>query len=223
MDLKKLKLFNARNNIIKMCITRGYTVNPSLQRLKFQEFLHIGNDDIHIVNGITRTYEKRQLNVIVFFCGDEEPTVDDAVGSLQTSSKIVGLIPANFGLGGQATHHLILVKYYTKYLKGIDEYDNNEFIEIHNLKVISMDTLDHIYQAEYKLLPSKDEFAKQIKQKYMTTGSSFPTICIDDPVNKYYGGHINDLYEVCSQEANGTRKTFRIVIGKRMNIPANEK
>lgn len=218
MDLKKLKLFNARNNIIKMCTDRGYEVHPSLQRLKFQEFLQINEKDIHIVSGITRTVAGRVLQVIVYFCSDSY-TVSEIISDLNTSHKTFDLSDESFG----ETCHLFAVVDYVKLPKGIEEYDNNDFIEYHNLKVVSVNTMENIYQAEYKLLHSKDEAAKQVKMKYMTTGSSLMTICIDDPVNKYYGGHVNDIYEIYSQTPNGTRKTYRIVCMKRINIPANEK
>ena len=218
MDLKKLKLFNARNNIIKMCADRGYEIHPSLQRLKFQEFLQINEKDIHIVSGITRRFNDRVLQVIVYFCNDSY-VVNDIIIDLNSSHKISDLSVESIG----ETYHLFAVVDYVKLPKGIEEYDNHDYIEYHNLKVVSVNTMENIYQAEYKLLHAKDDEAKQVKTKYMTTGSSLMTICIDDPVNKYYGGHVNDIYEIYSQTPNGTRKTYRIVCMKRMNIPANEK
>jgi DNA-directed RNA polymerase subunit H (RpoH/RPB5) len=105
-----------------------------------------------------------------------------------------------------------------------------ENLEIFGLKESMVNITKHKYQPKFRFL-SDDEITELIKKvgNGVTSNSvrqTLPFICIDDPINRYYGGkppsktYRGDVYEIVR---NGTSISYRAVSSTTMNIVHEKK
>lgn len=87
--------------------------------------------------------------------------------------------------------------------KLLASYDSNmsnrsNMIEAHSVQQLSIDPINHAYQPKGIRLITDQAEINRIYIAFNAKGSNFPQICLDDPVNTYYGGKIGDIYYIPS-------------------------
>jgi DNA-directed RNA polymerase subunit H (RpoH/RPB5) len=110
------------------------------------------------------------------------------------------------------------------FLKIKDTYIGHPFIETFDVSFLSINPKNHIYQPIWELMEEKE--ITEMLQLY--EAKSFPTsrvllgsVCIDDPMNRYYGGKpgkgkkSGDVYKITR---DGCSVFYRKVIAKKMNL-----
>ncbi len=101
-----------------------------------------------------------------------------------------------------------------------EEYITHRFIEVYQVHNMYINPTTNRFQAKYRLITSLEEI-KNIYARYDAKSIMMGSICIDDPINRYYGGRpaeankLADLYEITR---GGTNIFYRKVTSKRMNL-----
>lgn len=108
------------------------------------------------------------------------------------------------------------------------KYINDPYIEIHQVHDLYINPTHNKYQPIWRLITDQNEI-KQIYQQYDATASMFGSVCIDDPINRYYRGRpldfegkrkYPDLYEIIR---GGNTIFYRKVVNKLMNLKHTKK
>jgi DNA-directed RNA polymerase subunit H (RpoH/RPB5) len=101
-----------------------------------------------------------------------------------------------------------------------EEYILDPFIEVYQVHYMNINPKKNRYQPKYRLITNSEEIGK-IYRRYDAKPIMFGSICIDDPINRYYGGRpaedgkIAHIYEITRE---GVNIFYRKVVSKRMNI-----
>lgn len=218
--------YNARNVCVQMLIDRGYSVPAQIINVPYSEFLvYYKNNKIDLF-GISDNTEGKNTPVYVLF-------VTPNVNSLNISS-FTGLlkIPAkNFSMEAPVylneveNGNMRLIIIYSPDVAGstksagIKFPQNTHFLETFNVNFLSIDPIHHVLQPTFILIRDTNE-KKRIMSNYNVSASQFPSMCIDDPVNKYYNGRAGDLFLIIRNES---QKSYRLVTQKEMSIKQKKK
>jgi DNA-directed RNA polymerase subunit H (RpoH/RPB5) len=111
----------------------------------------------------------------------------------------------------------------TKFGKLEKSFIGHPLVEIFDVRHMFINPTKHIYQPKWRLM-SDDEIT-QMLQRYeartaQTSRTLLGSICIDDPINRYYGGRPQsrdkkgDVFEILR---DGINIFYRKVISKKMN------
>jgi len=92
-----------------------------------------------------------------------------------------------------------------------ERHSNDKYFEVFSVRLMCANPIRHRYQPKFTLMTD----TKEITDKYDAKSIMLGAMCIDDPVNRYYGGQIGQVYEIVR---NGTSIYYRRVVGKRMNL-----
>jgi hypothetical protein len=226
--------YGARMTVLEMMNDRGYSVPESLSQLTDKEF--------------EVSFEKKQMDLAGIFDNEGRPVYVKIIEPTRQFNKAVDrqsifkeVARYFFSIGlvnitddkllevaldeGQA--RLIIIynsrqpgQIQTKYE---EEYMLHQFIEVYPVHMMNINPKYCKYQPKYKLLTSPEDIAK-VYRRYDAKPIMLGSICIDDRINRYYGGRpaengkIADVYEVTRE---GTNIFYRKVISKRMNIKKN--
>lgn len=98
------------------------------------------------------------------------------------------------------------------------DYEGKSGIELFQVHLLSVNPVKHRYQPKFRLISDKKEI-EQIYAYYDAKPILFGSICIDDPVNRYYNGQPGQLYEITRE---GTGIFYRKVTSKYMNCNAKK-
>lgn len=222
--------YGARSNAIKMMKNRHYNVPTDLDTLTPKEFevmfdkRQMDISGVYDHNGLpvyvriiepTRQFNKaaekqaifreaaRYFNAIGMTDVTDEKTLETAFDG----GRLRLIIIYNSKQAGQLQN------------KYEEEYITHPFVEVYQVHMMNIDPLIGFHQSEWRLLTNADEVNKILKQ-YESKNLQLGAVCIDDPINRYYGGRPQengkkpDYYECIS----GTRVFYRKVITKRMNL-----
>ena len=199
--------FNAYKNILKMCKNRGYTVDDKLDTLGMMEFSSkFKHNDLDVNNGIT---DKNNLRVHVKIL---TPSISDI-----KTDEIIRYYNDYFSETPYTEGKFRAIIIYPsenekRREKDIENYSTHKYIEFHDVKKISIDIINHIYQPKFRLL--SDEEKQNIYKKYNASAMTVGTMCINDPINKYYHGLVHDMYEI---KRNGVGIFYRVVTPRMQN------
>jgi len=104
-------------------------------------------------------------------------------------------------------------------------YVGDSMIEAFDVHLMFINPKKHVYQPKWRLMG--DDEVSEMLRRYEAKSSHpsrvlFGSVCIDDPMNRYYGGHPpsqdkrnGDMYEITR---DGVNIFYRKVISKRMNL-----
>lgn len=102
------------------------------------------------------------------------------------------------------------------------------FIEAFDVNFMYINPTKHVYQPKWRLMSEAE--ITEVMQRYEDksahlTRSLFASVCIDDPINRYYGGKPpskdgkgGDMYEIIR---DGVNVFYRKVSSKKMNFGKN--
>jgi DNA-directed RNA polymerase subunit H (RpoH/RPB5) len=82
---------------------------------------------------------------------------------------------------------------------GVEDKDNNLIYDVIQLENLQYNPLNNVYQPKFRLIKKRTPEYKKILQHYGLI-DAIPRILYRDPVNKFFGGEHNDLYEVVRTE-----------------------
>ena len=223
--------YGARMNSLEMMKDRGYEVPESHFKLTDKEFDVI--------------FEKKQMDVVGIVDNEGrpvyikmiEPTRQfNKVGERDAIFKEIAKYFAGIGIGNIECEKTLLnalnagvvrlVVIYNSRQSGQlqiryeEKYILHPFIEVCQVHHMNINPKNSKYQPKYKLITSTEEIEK-IYKKYDAKPIMLGSICIDDPINRYYGGRPAEngkkahLYEITR---GGTNIFYRKVISKRINL-----
>jgi DNA-directed RNA polymerase subunit H (RpoH/RPB5) len=205
--------YGARRTCLEMLKDRGYVVPEQSFWLEEKNF-----EINESISGITDLDGK---NVVIYmYDGSEKQTeIEDNVCKLIKLDK-------NLSLRDAKNAHIIIIYDANKVnnTKFETEYIGHPFIEVFDVHHLFINPTKHVYQAKWRLM-SESEIT-EILQRYeakmaQTSRVMLGSVCIDDPINRYYGGRPpskerrGDVYEIIR---DGVNIFYRKVIAKRMNL-----
>lgn len=227
--------FRARKTVLKMMTDRGYVVPDALFDITNQEFDILFEKKEMNLMGITdnknipvyvkmiepsRQFNKAADRTSVFkevakYFQTIIPEINDDrdIEKILDNGQIRLIIIYNAKQSGQIQ---------TKYE---EEYITHPYIEVFRVDKISVNPTEHKNQPKFRLITDQEEI-KKIYDRYMGKPFIFPSICINDPINRYYGGRpaesdnsnqnikYADLYEI---DRHGCNISYRKVINKKIN------
>ena len=223
--------YGARQTVLKMLKDRHYKVPELLTQLTEKEFDILFEKRQMDIHGISDNQEKpvyirvieptRQFNkekdrvtdfreVAKYFnaIGMNHITDDKTLESSLDNGQIRLIIIYNSRQPGQLQ---------TKYEEEYITHSHIEVYQVHNINIPPKETK---YQPKFKLIADTEEITK-IYRRYDGKPIMLGSICIDDPMNRYYGGRpaeqgkLAHIYEI---NRGGTNIFYRKVISKRMNL-----
>lgn len=215
------------NVCLQMCRDRKYKVTSENTYLPE----HLFNiDDMLVIDHIS-DLENRQTLLILHTGNDHDTITDSIIDTIKAHNlfKSGYEYDENDGLSvaisKNSNAHIILV-YDSQVLsttKGFfTEPNDRSYFEPFDVNKIFINPTLHKYQPKWRLL-SRDE-TKNILAHYDADGKRplFGCICIDDPINLYYGGHppsannqYGDMYEIIR---NSTSIYYRRVSPKHTQL-----
>lgn len=218
--------FGARKTILESLKDRGYKVPENLFSLTEKEFevmydkkeMNIGNITdtqgrpvfIRIIEHsrqFNKAPEKQSIfkDAINYFSsiGVDEKNDED----LFDSGRVRLIVIYNSRHAGQTQN------------KYEEEYIAHPFMEVYQVHLLYINPKHGKFQKKFKLISDQDE-CTSIYRRYNSKPLMLASICIDDPMNRYYKGRpaedgkLANIYEI----TDGTRVFYRKVISKRMNL-----
>ena len=213
--------YEARNVCIRMMNDRKYVVPLYLNITKAQFDVLLRNNDMDL-KGITYFNKLLQINVpvyVAFISPDEQ--FSRAENKTNIFNKIAQYLQYNDvelmeNDVKQGRCHIMIVynaKNQASQNKFEQTYNDYTNIQIFDVNKLAINVLNHTYQSKFRLLETDER--NVIVRRLGMNMSQFPTICFDDPVNKYYNGHIGDMYEIVRE---GTIVVFKVVSSRMMNL-----
>lgn len=223
--------YGARQTILEMFIDRGYVVPEALNQLTEKEFEVMFEKRQMDLSGIvdnlgrpvyvkmiepTRQFHKKDDKLAIFkdvakyfnSVGMTTITDEKTLTTALNEGKVRLIIIYNSRQPGQLQN------------KFEEEYITHGFIEVYQVNQIYINPKKNKYQPKFELITNQEEIAK-IYRRYDAKPIMLGSICIDDPINRYYGGrpaedgNLGHVYEITR---DGTNISYRKVINKRMNI-----
>ena len=119
----------------------------------------------------------------------------------------------------------LIIIYHTRHqeqskAKHLEKYITDPYIEAYQVNNLSISPKDSKYQDKWRLILDPQEIA-DIYARYDAKPIMFGSVCIDDPMNRYYGGRPAEngkpaqIFEITR---GGVSIFYRKVISKTMNI-----
>jgi DNA-directed RNA polymerase subunit H (RpoH/RPB5) len=215
MDDRRL-FYGARRTCLEMLADRGYIIPPGARKISEQEYVLVGDPLDHIV-GIKEPSsadgkEGRDVQ-IVLIRNDSFADLGIVCGKKFGVSKLDEISEKHPRL------HLIIIWKSggsdSNIRKNIAKYIDHSNIELFDMDIMYINPTKHRYQAKFRLMG--DSEVTEMLKKYGSSGAKtiLAQMCLDDPINRYYGGHVGDVYEI---DRDGVNIFYRRVCSKLMNI-----
>lgn len=229
--------FGARKTCLEMLRDRHYNVPDYLFGLTETQF-NLNKDSYQKINDIT---DDKGVPVYIFMSESiEKSALFDGVGAFLKSCGIDFINVKGKTVNNEENIKSIngirliiiynakdasssLVKLNETYIG--DPNKDASFIEAFDVNMMYINPTKHIYQPKWRLMTESEIL--EVVQKYENnptriTKNLFASVCIDDPINRYYGGQppskngkSGDMYEIIR---DGVNIFYRKVVSKRMNI-----
>jgi DNA-directed RNA polymerase subunit H (RpoH/RPB5) len=109
------------------------------------------------------------------------------------------------------------------------DFIGHPWVEIFDVRHMFINPTKHALQPKWRLMEEAEiiEMLKRYEANTsQTTRTLLGSVCIDDPVNRYYGGrpqtktYHGDIYEITR---SGINIFYRKVVAKRMNLKTERK
>jgi len=213
--------FGARQTCLEMMNDRHFRIPSDLYQLNEDNFsLYKAGDSV--MRGI---YDTADHEVIVLLT--QESTKD---GIIKLISDYSDEVTNEEDLKNLTNLHFIVICDITsKLTQFVTNFIGNPLVEIFDVRQMFINPTKHIYQPKWRLM--KDDEITEMLQRYeaksvQTSRVLLGSVCLDDPVNRYYGGRPaskdrkGDVYEITRE---GVTVFYRKVISKRINVKPDRK
>lgn len=215
--------YKARNNCLKMCETRGYTVPENLKNMTIDEFGVAYEKNYLDIYGITdpdgRMVYIKFINPNHQYTKNEhrDKAYREIVDSLQQHG--INIVSTDKLIENFTDEKIRLIIVYNPQ-HGEQKKAFPKFLEVFKITDLSKELLDHVYQPKYRLITDRKEI-EEIYQRYNCNPNMIPSICIDDPIVRYFAarpaekGKLANVFEITR---DGRNISYRKVINKKMNL-----
>jgi DNA-directed RNA polymerase subunit H (RpoH/RPB5) len=226
MDANTHRLYyGARRTCLEMMTDRGYSIPPQYltvtidafnpeNDLEMTEIIDTDNNKV-FVKFFTDPLKPSDLKTACFKFLEAEnaaPTHED-IDKLDATDKIHLIIAYDPLLGSLSTPYKFEI-----------DHIGNQFFEVFDVRKLFINPTKHVYQAKWRLM--KESEITELLQRYeakmvQTTRVILGSVCIDDPINRYYfgkppsAGKRGDVYEIIR---DGLSIFYRKVVNKKMNF-----
>lgn len=230
MDPNTIRLyFGARRTCLEMLSDRGYEIPPHLQTLTLEEFsmetdLELASitdkDDNRIF--VKMFYDAMKPADIKAACKkfieEEGVAFDKNLDDLTPEDKIHIIIAYDPLAGSTPSPY-----------KFENQYGGHQLIEVFDVHKLFINPTKHVYQPKWRLMKESEinELLHRYEAKMQpTTRVILGSVCIDDPINRYYFGkppskeRRGDVYEIIR---DGISIFYRKVVAKKMNGKSEKK
>lgn len=215
--------FGARQTCLEMLRDRKYNVPDYLFNVTQKEYETIPNH--HIIREIT-DQDNHPVFIII-----KDVAEDDKDGFFKSIGKIIDPSPLKRDITKkddimkyitEQSIHLIIIYNSLHYSgvgsKFIEDNIGHAWVEFFDYRHLFVNPTKHIYQPKWRLMNTKE--ITELLQRYDANRINLGSICLDDPINRYYGGKLTDIYEITR---DGTNIFYRKVAAKRMNLKTEKK
>jgi DNA-directed RNA polymerase subunit H (RpoH/RPB5) len=222
MSAQRIHLyFGARQTCLEMMNDRRYRIPSELYQLTEDDFSFYKTGD-SLMRGI---YDTTDHEVIVLLTQESSK---DAI--IKLISDYSDEATNEEELKKLTSHHFIIICDITnKLTQFVTNFIGHPFVEIFDVRQMFINPTKHIYQPKWRLM--KDDEITEMLQRYeaksvQTSRVLLGSVCLDDPVNRYYGGRPaskdrkGDVYEITRE---GVTVFYRKVISKRINVKPDRK
>lgn len=232
--------YGARKTCLEMFLARGYQVPDHHKNLTEKEFEIMFDKKQMEITGITDNQNKpvyvRLVEPSRTF--NKVPDKQAIFKDIAKHFKSTGMTPMDNDknveeAADQGIIRLCLI--YNAQQQGNaqnkleQDYITHPYIEIHRVHVIYINPTESILQPKYELITDEIEIAK-IYKRYDAKPLLIGSICIDDPINRYYRGRpaekrldkkgelVDTMAHLFKVIRKGSNIFYRKVTLKRMNI-----
>jgi DNA-directed RNA polymerase I, II, and III subunit RPABC1 len=195
---RKKMFFKVRNTILEMLKDRDYDINDSDFNIGFDVFSAMFSENkqdlvFNKKNGLNKIYVYFYLESKNF--GKKELT------------NILNFVDEKYG----SDNINVLIILEDKPTSTIQkELEENKNIEIFFAKKLMFNITKHVLVPKHKLLNENE--IKEILNKYQCKKNQLPKIQYDDPVARYYGANVGDVFEITRPTpTTGIFKVYRVV------------
>lgn len=196
----------ARQRCLQMLKDRKYAVPEHLCNIPESEF-NANHTKYMVVRGIV---DLDKIPVVIVMCKPNEDNDDIEIKrAINITDKTA------YKLSEEKSTHIIVL--YHPLGDKRDLLIGNPFVEVFEVDFMYIDRVNYIYQPKWTLM-SKEDVAKLLQN---VPKANLGSVCIDDPMNRYYRGfpasasRVGDIYKIID---NGVRVYYRKVINKFMNV-----
>jgi DNA-directed RNA polymerase subunit H (RpoH/RPB5) len=209
-DLTRI-YFNARRTVIQMMLDRGYTPPTGMIEPNYDEF--------------SIQFNLRHMDVSGFTTPDGVPVYvkliapNQAFKTVANKEVVFGEIRRALSVQGiDMGSARLIIAYNSRQgpkpsLTYEKAYINDPKIEVFQVHNLSINPTESHLQPKFKLITSKTEI-DAICKPLSCTSAQFPSMCFDDPINRYYRGKVGDVYEITRLGPTGASLAYRRVVGK---------
>ena len=213
--------FGARQTCLEMLKDRHYEVPVDLYLLSKENFV-LRDKKSFFMDGIKEKYEGNIVPVFIIMSMDDKDNLYRTIGSWTGHT-----ISTDSDLKHISDIHLILICDGTKKVSQLisdADFIGHRNVEIFDVRHMFINPTKHIYQPKWRIMSDKE--ITEMLQRYeanmtQTSRILLGAVCIDDPINRYYGGRPaskdrkGDVYEIIR---DGVTVFYRKVVSKRMNV-----
>jgi DNA-directed RNA polymerases I, II, and III subunit RPABC1 len=195
---RKKMFFKVRNTILEMLKDRNYDINESEFNIGFDIFsaMYSENKQDLVFN---KNNDENKIYVHFY-------TESKNFGKKELTN-ILTIIDEKYG----SDNINILIVLEDKPTSTIQkELEENHNIEIFFVKKLMFNITKHVLVPKHKLLNENE--IKEILDKYQCKKNQLPKIQYDDPVARYYGAKVGDVFEITRPTpTTGIFKVYRVV------------
>ena len=233
-------MFESRKTCLEMLHDRNYTIPEYLFNVTEKEFnMEFEFEKIHKLKPITDIIDTNGhfVTILMISSLDKNGIKEEIWPQLNTifkdsikeytpssvKDKELELVIDNY-VTQHELHVIIIMPAFDWFKKDYAKYiGQHRFIEMYDYHQMFINPTKHIFQPKWRLLKPKE--INDLMQRYDASRINLGSVCLDDPINRYYGGRPveagqqGDIYEIIR---DGTSIFYRKVIGKRMNLETNK-
>ena len=216
--------YNGWLNCIKMLKNRKYKIDYDKYNVNFDEFKLLYDKDILLIKALDNN---KQVYVKFAQSNKNFSTMDPKIEILNDILKQSRKNKLSDLLKIMNNKKIRIIVIYNSYNAKNNKFDNkfeafgddHEHLEVFQVHKMAINIINHIYQSKYILLNNKQ--VELLKNLFNVSPKLLGSICINDPINKYYNGKPKkynkraDIYKVIRKDGN---IYYRRVISKKMNI-----
>jgi DNA-directed RNA polymerase subunit H (RpoH/RPB5) len=227
------KLYKIRNNVLKMLTDRGYgeTIQKNYGTITFDEFEDLYTDpskNIHINLFVRESMNDKNENdgndiikeqVLVYFIYsliDMDKAhfrkIMQAIKLIFDEKALQNRVIIIYPDPSEEKKKVTIPGYVDEEQKELNKKDKKIILETFSHSELAVDKTNHILQPKFILLT--DEEAKNTLKELGIEKNSLPKIYYYDPMAKYYGAKIGDIFKIIrtSPTSGVNANVYRVVI-----------
>jgi DNA-directed RNA polymerases I, II, and III subunit RPABC1 len=195
---RKKMFFKVRNTLLEMLKDRNYDINDSEFNISFDVFSAMYSEN---KQDLVFNKKNEENKIYVHFY------IESKNFGKKELTNILTVIDEKYGSDNINILIVLEDKPTSTIQKELEENDN---IEIFFAKKLMFNITKHVLIPKHKLLNESE--IKEILDKYQCKKNQLPKIQYEDPVARYYGAKVGDVFEIVRPTpTTGIFKVYRVV------------